>query len=309
VTAASGDYDASQVDNDSGVAGADVALALDALDAGKAAASHVHAAADVTSGELPDARVADDLTVESSADLGTDLCVRIGSRDTDASATCICRSASDRLYHDTDCDGVQDAGEEAIDHAPTAGTLTVEESDGTPSVTASEIRFDQSSGLSVTDEGGGAVTVSSSGGGGLDGVVVVEETDGGSASSGVWNTRTLDAIPTNTVAGASLSTGDLTLPSGTYLVSGGASCHRCLGHNVRLLDVGTSMAALVGVGTWADNGADGDSTMAIFDGILVLGATTTLRFQHFTASGLANSFNGDTANMGPEARIVFVKLQ
>lgn len=51
VSAASGDYDASQVDNDSSVAGADVAAALDQLDsdiAGKADSSHTHTASEIT---------------------------------------------------------------------------------------------------------------------------------------------------------------------------------------------------------------------------------------------------------------------
>lgn len=48
VVAAASDYDATQVDNDSGVAGATVAAALDTLDAGKAATSHSHTASEVT---------------------------------------------------------------------------------------------------------------------------------------------------------------------------------------------------------------------------------------------------------------------
>ena len=48
VVAASSDYDASQVDNDSGVSGAFVSDALDTLDAGKAATSHTHTLSDVT---------------------------------------------------------------------------------------------------------------------------------------------------------------------------------------------------------------------------------------------------------------------
>jgi len=58
VVAAASDYDASQVDNDSGVTGAFVKDALDTLDSGKAAASHSHAAGDITSGTFADALVA-----------------------------------------------------------------------------------------------------------------------------------------------------------------------------------------------------------------------------------------------------------
>jgi len=48
VAAATSDYNASQVDNDSGVSGADVSAALDALNSSKAAAVHTHDVAAIT---------------------------------------------------------------------------------------------------------------------------------------------------------------------------------------------------------------------------------------------------------------------
>ncbi len=72
-----------------------------------------------TAGQLravTDSHVANDLTLESSATIGTDSCVRIGDADAATNAVQICRStADDRLYHDTDADGTKDAGEEFID--------------------------------------------------------------------------------------------------------------------------------------------------------------------------------------------------
>lgn len=72
-----------------------------------------------TAGQLravTDTHVANDLTIESSATIGTDSCVRIGDRDAATNAVQICRStADDRLYHDTDADGTKDTGEEFID--------------------------------------------------------------------------------------------------------------------------------------------------------------------------------------------------
>lgn len=55
VVSAVGDYVASQVNNDSNVTGATVKLALETLNAGKAASSHVHSGADITSGSIPSA--------------------------------------------------------------------------------------------------------------------------------------------------------------------------------------------------------------------------------------------------------------
>lgn len=78
-----------------------------------------------TAGQLravTDAHVANDLTIESSATIGTDSCVRIGDRDAATNAVQICRStADDRLYHDTDADGTKDTGEEFIDQVGGGG--------------------------------------------------------------------------------------------------------------------------------------------------------------------------------------------
>jgi hypothetical protein len=57
VVATAADYAASQVTNDSGVAGSFVHNALNTLDASKAAASHTHAAGDIVSGDFAAARM------------------------------------------------------------------------------------------------------------------------------------------------------------------------------------------------------------------------------------------------------------
>ena len=62
-----------------------------------------------TDGEVPD-----DITIASSADLKTAGSLQMGSL-TAGSATCLAIS-SDCIYHDTDCDGTKDSGEEFIDH-------------------------------------------------------------------------------------------------------------------------------------------------------------------------------------------------
>lgn len=75
VVAAASDYDASQVDNDSAVAGVTVAAALDQLNtdlAAKAAASHNHAAGEITSGTFADARIAESNVTQHEAALDID---------------------------------------------------------------------------------------------------------------------------------------------------------------------------------------------------------------------------------------------
>lgn len=68
------------------------------------------------------------------------------------------RETGNRMWHDTDCDGTKEAGEEWIDQA--GSNITVREEDGTPSVSATTIRFANGT---LTDNGGGDVSVSNSG--------------------------------------------------------------------------------------------------------------------------------------------------
>jgi len=62
-------------------------------------------------------------------------------------------------------DGTDGEVDVTISAATTGGTVVVEEVDGAPSVTASTIEFDETTGLTVTDQGAGIARVSSAGGG------------------------------------------------------------------------------------------------------------------------------------------------
>jgi hypothetical protein len=71
VVAAANDYAASQINNDSGVTGTGVAAALNTLNAGKAASSHVHSGADITSGTIPTAAMQTNAAAALQASSGT----------------------------------------------------------------------------------------------------------------------------------------------------------------------------------------------------------------------------------------------
>ncbi len=71
VVATSGDYAASQVSNDSGVAGTGVKGALDTLNSGKAATSHTHAASDINSGNIAAAQMQTNVVAAIQAGGGT----------------------------------------------------------------------------------------------------------------------------------------------------------------------------------------------------------------------------------------------
>jgi hypothetical protein len=71
IVAATNDYTATQIQNTSGVAGTGVAAALDTLNAGKAALSHVHAGTDITSGNIPTAAMQTNVAAALQAGSGT----------------------------------------------------------------------------------------------------------------------------------------------------------------------------------------------------------------------------------------------
>lgn len=71
-----------------------------------------------------DGEILDNITIASSADLGTAGHVRVGHATTDASAACVSRDAgADRLYHDKDCSDAKGAGEAYLDENGYALTI------------------------------------------------------------------------------------------------------------------------------------------------------------------------------------------
>ncbi len=58
--------------------------------------------------------------------------------------------------------------------------------------------------------------------------------EGGTFTSGAWRTRDLNTIITNEITGASLSSNQITLPSGTYYIDASAPGYRVDRHQLRL---------------------------------------------------------------------------
>jgi len=135
-------------------------------------------------------------------------------------------------------------------------------------------------------------------------ILVVDETTGGASTASTWNDRGLDDLVVNGI-GATLSTGDLIVPPGTYQVWATAACHRCLGHGLRLYDVGAAAPLLTGTGAWSYNSTGGDSTTTMLIGQLTLAEETTVRLQHWTDAAHVFAFNGAaTAQLPVKARLV-----
>jgi len=120
-------------------------------------------------------------------------------------------------------------------------------------------------------------------------------TQGGAATGGAYNTRDLNNVLTNEIAGASLSANQVTLPAGTYDFMAVAPAFRVDGHVLRLQDI-TGAATLV----------DGMSGLTRFDnfefethsfawGRFTLAVTSAIELQHFTVT--ARIINGLGVNL------------
>ena len=98
---------------------------------------------------------------------------------------------------------------------------------------------------------------------------------------GAWSTRVLNTTQ-GSITGASLSTNQITLPAGTYLVEAWAPAWRVSGHKARLYDVTNSQVLLVGQNAYGlVNNSQFTVTNARLSGRLVLTATTVIRLEHY----------------------------
>ncbi len=224
VTAAASDYDASQVDNNSGVSGAYVSDALDALNSGKAAASHAHNASDISAGQFADARIAQSNVTQHQA------AVSINASQVTAGA----------LVHER-------GGLEA-DVSAYNGLLRV--AGGVTSAIAflDEDDFTSNSATAVASQQSIKAYVDSLGSGTTPIYIHDEKTtgtSGGTFTSGAWQTRDLNTL-TDPGGHCTLSSNQFTLDEGTYEVQARCPAYHVNWHKARLYNISDSAVELVG---------------------------------------------------------------
>ena len=89
-------------------------------------------------------------------------------------------------------------------------------------------------------------------------------TGGGTFTSGAWQTRTLNTSLTNEISGASLSSNQITLPSGTYFINALATADAVRAHKIKLRNITDSSDTLIGVNTYSGNDAIDSQTTTSF---------------------------------------------
>jgi hypothetical protein len=137
---------------------------------------------------------------------------------------------------------------------------------------------------------GGAVTADSFIGDGsaLTGIAntffIVQETqasgtDGGTFTSGAWRTRTLNTTQINTIGGASLASNQVTLPAGTYRVTGSCSGFAVNAHMAAIYNVTNSAFLVYGSQEFVGS-ADGIITRSDINAVFTIAGTKVLEVRH-----------------------------
>lgn len=105
-------------------------------------------------------------------------------------------------------------------------------------------------------------------------------TGGGTFTLGAWRTRDLNTVKTNTIAGASLASNQVTLPAGTYWVEGSAPAFKAAQHATRIYNITTSATLIDGSCEFTSNAGDYCGNRSFVRGSFTLGASNVIEFQH-----------------------------
>lgn len=115
-------------------------------------------------------------------------------------------------------------------------------------------------------------------------------TDGGDFLSGAWRTRTLNTVVTNRITGASLSSNEITLPAGRFLIRASAPAFGVSRHQARLFDVTGAATLMSGTSERGlTNGVNEEQTRSWLEGEFTLSSSSNIRIEH---QSLSNN-NGD----------------
>ncbi len=123
-------------------------------------------------------------------------------------------------------------------------------------------------------------------------------TAGGAFTSGSWQTRTLNTVMTNEISGSSLSSNQVTLPSGTYYVHAGARGFTVNVNKLKWYNTSDSSDVLIGDQARSDSSANANAFVSVM-GRFTISAQKTFELQHRceTTRSDANGY-GPAANFG-----------
>ena len=134
-------------------------------------------------------------------------------------------------------------------------------------------------------------------------------TQGGTATSGAWRTRVLNTTVANTITSATLSSNQISLPAGTYIVRASAPAAFVNNHQIRWQNITDSTATIIGTSMHAGSGSSIYNEAALF-GQFTISGTKTFELQHQVFSTQSANGFGIATTFGSEyyARVELWKL-
>ena len=135
-------------------------------------------------------------------------------------------------------------------------------------------------------------------------------TEGGTFTSGSYVKRTLNTTVVNNITGCSIASSVITLPAGTFAVTGFAPAQECSRSKLRIQNMTASTTLQIGNNAFA-NTTDGAS-IATINSVFTLASASTIELQHRCSStkasnglGIASSFSDSEVY----ASIIITRIQ
>lgn len=125
-----------------------------------------------------------------------------------------------------------------------------------------------------------------------------DNTAGGAATSGSWQTRTLNTEVSDTGGLAALSSNQVTLAAGTYIVESRAPAFACARHQIRLQNVTAGTTLLLGSGTYSSPSDPTQTDSQIKGGVITVAAGQAIELQHRVQTSASGDGYGIAINFG-----------
>lgn len=111
-------------------------------------------------------------------------------------------------------------------------------------------------------------------------------TPAGGNTGGTWNTRVLNTVLTNEITSASLSSNQITLPSGTYFITASAPMHVVARHKLKLRNITDSSDTLIGTSEYHNSD---EQVRSFLTGRFTIASSKTFELQHYSQNSTATN--------------------
>lgn len=169
-----------------------------------------------------------------------------------------------------------------------------------------------SNGKALITDGSGNLSFGDAGGAYESALLHVQDqkssgTEGGTFSAG-YQTRTLNTVVTNEISGATLSSNEISLPSGTYIVDAIAPAKVVNEHNVAWYNVTDSSYTLIGMSAFSVSGGGYAQTTSTVFGKFTISGTKSFTLRHYAQTARSTDGFGNATADSQAERYAEVKI-